>query len=99
MPQISRRLLLAAGGAALLPAAPAIAAPASRLIDARWRTFGNDGDPDHGAWDALLGRHLKAGSDGIARFDYAAADQAQVGAYIASLTARDPATLNASAAF
>jgi len=77
----------------------ALAAPRSRLIDQRWSRTGSGGDPDHGAWDAILGAHLKAGSDGINRFDYARANREQLGGYLGRLQGVDPTTLSSGAAF
>lgn len=103
---IRRRTLLAglAAGACLTAAgAPerARAAPASRLIDPRWRQSGGGGDPDHGAWDAILARRLSRGASGVALFDYAGAaqsDRPALSAYIAGLEAVDPTGLARQAA-
>jgi len=101
-PAPTRRNLLAGAGAlgmaALVPPA-AHAAPAARLIDPRWTRFGTQGDPDHGAWDAILSAGLRRGGDGIARFDYAATSRARVDAYVAGLARVDPGTLTSGAAF
>ncbi len=102
MTQITRRALLAGATATIAAStAPrrAHAAAAARLIDARWRQFGGGSGPDHGAWDRILGQHRRLGSDGIARFDYAAADKATVAGYVQTLVAADPATMTATAAF
>lgn len=47
-------------------------------------------EPDHSAWDALLGRYVTAAPDGVNRVDYGAwkasrADRAALDAYIAAL--------------
>ena len=70
-----RHLLLAAGA---LAAAPAIRAQASRF------------DHAHGAWDALLARHVKLAPDQrSSQVDYAglAADRAVLAAYLTTLSA------------
>lgn len=97
---LSRRAFVASSVAlAALSAAPVAAAQRATLIDRRWARFGNAGDPDHGAWDGILRRHLTLGQDGIARFNYRGADLTRVSAYVASLQAVDPATLNSNAAY
>ncbi|MEL6266784.1 MAG: DUF547 domain-containing protein [Pseudomonadota bacterium] len=95
-----RRLLALAAGSTLVAAAPAAAAPASRLIDDRWTRFGSGGDPDHGTWGGLLQRHLSRGSKGVALFDYAAAGAARgtLGGYLEAMQAVRPTTLSRPAA-
>ncbi len=78
-----RHLLLAAGA---LAAAPAIRAQASRF------------DHAHGAWDALLARHVKVAPDArSSRIDYAglAAERAALAAYLATLSAVSAAQYSA----
>lgn len=101
MGKIQRRAFIGgmAGWAVLAVSHPASAAPRSRLIDGRWRTFGAGGDPDHGAWETVLRSGVRAGSDGVARFNYRGANAGAVEAYVASLTAIDPASLSSAAAF
>ena len=98
MQALTRRALVA-GAAASLAATGVTAAPRSRLIDPRWRRFGSEGDPDHGAWDTILARAVRRGRDGVARFDYAGTGKAEVDAYVALLSAIDPTRLSAPAAF
>ncbi|MEL6338020.1 MAG: DUF547 domain-containing protein [Pseudomonadota bacterium] len=94
-----RHALALAAAAAVLPTA-AGAAPKSRLIDDRWTRFGNAGDPDHGGWAAILSRHLSSGhADGVARFDYAAADRGAIGAYIDQLAGVTATDLSREAAY
>ncbi len=55
-------------------------------------------EPDHSAWDALLGRYVSAASDGVNRVDYGAwsasrADRAALDAYIATLERTRVSTL------
>ncbi len=85
--------LLAAGVA--MPAH----ATRARLIDSGWRTFGQAGDPDHGAWGQILAAGLRLGRDGVARFDYAGASKPAVDAYIAAMQQVDPTALTSPAAF
>ncbi|MEM8871103.1 MAG: DUF547 domain-containing protein [Pseudomonadota bacterium] len=99
MHTVTRRTMLAGMSAGILAPPQSHAAPASRLVDARWRQFGTGGDPDHGAWTAVLGRHLSLGADGIARFDYANADLRAVEAYVARLESVDPGGLASAPAF
>jgi len=98
MTGLTRRALVA-GAAASFAASGVTAAPRSRLHDPRWRRFGSQADPDHGAWDAILARAVARGRDGVARFDYAGTGKGRVDAYVASLSAVDPAMLTAPAAF
>ncbi|MEM9009601.1 MAG: DUF547 domain-containing protein [Pseudomonadota bacterium] len=100
-PMLTRRaaLMFAATAAALAPAPRVEAAPRSELIDGPWQRFGNGGDPDHAAWDAILSRHLRLGSDGVALFDYAGASLPEVTAYVTTLEAVDPTSLSRDAAF
>ncbi|MEM9428346.1 MAG: DUF547 domain-containing protein [Pseudomonadota bacterium] len=97
MPHLTRRTALA--GLLATAVSPVLAAPASRLIEGPWRQFGPSGDPDHGAWAALLARHLKMGSDGVARLSYAQMPKTEVDGYVSSLAAVDPTTLTSNAAF
>ena len=94
---IGRRTFLATGIAAA--AAPAQAAPRSRLVSPRWRAFGTAAEPDHGTWDQVLRAGVSKGADGIARFNYAGTQHARVSDYLARLTATDPVTLPQAAAF
>lgn len=96
-----RRFLGAVATGALGASLPSAvdAAPAARLIDARWRQFGGSNGPDHSAWDQVLRQYRQLAGDGIARFNYRAASAGPVAAYVDSLAAVDPATLNANAAF
>ncbi len=102
MPQPTRRLTrrsaLTTVFAGIL-ASPAVAAQQARLLDGRWARFGTAGEPDHGPWDAILGRHLRMGRDGIARLDYASVDRNALRGYLEHLTAIDPATLPRDTAF
>ena len=97
MIRITRRGILAGGAAALL-AGPASAVEA-RLIDPFWQRHGTADGPDHAAWDAILARYRYMGADGIARFDYRAADAAAVRGYLQALAAIDPTTLRPAAGF
>ncbi len=101
MADIGRRAVLA--GASVLTgvvfAGGVVAAPRSRLIDRRWRSFGAGSDPDHGAWETILRRSVKAGRDGVARFDYRGTSKGEVEGYVARLAAVDPTALSAAAAF
>lgn len=72
--------------------------PASEL-DPRFLASGQAAGPDHAAWGALLARHRRMGNDGIARFDYARADRAALGAYLDLLARVDPRTLTRDAQF
>jgi len=97
---MDRRTLFAAGAVTALglpgfslPARAqrleALLAPRARLWD-RWLAHapGSTRRVDHTAWTGLLRRYRKAGSDGIARFDYAAvtpADRQALEAWLASL--------------
>jgi hypothetical protein len=69
----------------------AVAAPRAELWE-RWQRH----DPaatatvDHGAFDALLARHVRPGTDGVARFAYAAVtpdERSALAAYVARLEA------------
>lgn len=56
------------------------------------------GQTDHGAFDDLLGRHVRASADGVNRVDYAGwkaspANHARLSGYIAALERVDPAVL------
>lgn len=92
---ISRRALIAAGGAALAVSAIIVPAPASSAPKARLWERWTAHDPsstdtvDHGAWDHLLARYLRESEDGINRFAYrdvTALDRALLEDYIARLT-------------
>ena len=70
-PVLSRRAFAAAAASATLAPARARAAPDAEL----WRRWlahdpASTAGIDHGAWDRLLGAHLRMGADGIARFAY-----------------------------
>ena len=97
---IARRTFLATTTAAALAAAPALAAPASRLIAGPWQSFGGTTAMDHSAWAGFLSRHVRPGADGVARVDYAAAkgDHAALEGYVAQLEATDPTQLSRDAA-
>jgi hypothetical protein len=98
--QPTRRHLLLAGCAAAL-ARPAVAAPASRLIDERWTRHGEGGDPDSGPWGAILARHLRTGTaSGVNLFDYeaATADRPMLRAWLEEMAAVAPTTLSRYAA-
>jgi hypothetical protein len=61
------------------------------------------GDAD-AAYDALLARYVKPGSDGVTRVDYAAwransADRAALDAYVTGLAGRRPSTMTRNEAF
>ena len=69
----------------------ALFAPKSDLWP-RWQAHDPDAtaEIDHDAWGRLLKAHLRAGDDGVNRFDYAAvatADRVALGRYIAALAA------------
>lgn len=87
-------------GAISLAALPAAAAPASRLIDPAWRRTGGAGDPDYAPWAAFLSGWRRAGSDGVARVDYAAAraDAGALNGWLSSMQRVDPTTLSPEAA-
>ena len=99
-PRLTRRALI--GGALALAAGPAIAAPASKLLDARWKKTGAGGDPDAGPWAKFLTAYRKMGGDGVARVDYAAAKadgaDAALSAWVRDMQAVDPTTLSPAAA-
>jgi hypothetical protein len=89
----------------LLPlafAAPARAAPDSVPWE-RWRRHaaGSTARVNHDAWDAFLARHRVPGQDGIARLRYAqaVADRAPLRAYLATLQATNPDTLDRAEQF
>ena len=70
-PVLSRRAFAAGAAGAMLAPARARAAPDAEL----WRRWlahdpASTAGIDHGAWDRLLGAHLRMGADGIARFAY-----------------------------
>ncbi|MEM6676395.1 MAG: DUF547 domain-containing protein [Pseudomonadota bacterium] len=103
MPDRRQFLALAAlgGAAGLLRPSVAGAAPRSRLIDDRWTRHGSAGDPDHGAWGAFLGRHLRTGTaSGVALLDYAGAraDRSALQGYIKAMQAVTPSALSPDAA-
>lgn len=94
---MTRRRLLAAGTATLLPATAgaqaleALFAPRARLWD-RWvpHDEGSRDTLDHVFWNGFLRRYRRAGADGIARVDYAgvtAADRQGLEAWLGALTA------------
>ena len=61
-------------------------------------------EPDHGAWDTLLGRNVVENADGVNRVDYArwkadGADRAALGGYISDLQAARPSTLTRNEQF
>jgi hypothetical protein len=96
---LSRRVLLTG----LLAAAAAPACAADKLE--RFRTArGGSKAVDHGAFDRLLGRYVRAGADGVNRVDYgawkaSAADRGALGGYIAALEQTDPTTLGRAEQF
>ena len=92
----------AAGGLALVPGRPALAAPASELWP-RWQPHdASSGDTvDHAAWSGFLARHLVAGGDGVNRLRYAAArgDRAALDGYVTALEAVPVGRLNRAEQF
>lgn len=90
-PVCSRRAFAALAAGAMLAPAWARAAPSAEL----WRRWlahdpASSAGIDHGAWDRLLGAHLRMGADGIARFAYGevgAAGRRALKDYIAGLAA------------
>lgn len=102
-PSFSRRaLLLGAVAAPFFAAAPAWAAPDSKLIDDHWTRFGAQGDPDHALWAAFLKRYRVLGEDGVARVRYGAVsapDKAALASYVAALSAATPTAMTRDAAF
>lgn len=93
-----RRLVLA--GLAAFVATPALAAPASRLIDPMWRATGAGGDPDAGPWARFLSAYRRMGGDGVARVAYGSVSGADRGAlkgWIGAMERVDPAALSAPA--
>jgi hypothetical protein len=95
--QMHRRSFLLTGTAATLFATNAFAAPSAKLWD-RWTRHdaGSGAKVDHSGWDALLGRYLQMGGDGVARVDYAGVkqDMGALEAYLATLEATPVSTLN-----
>jgi hypothetical protein len=95
-PRLSRRgVVCAAGALATLSASPARAANVTLFAD---RSDGHDAF-DHGRFDALLARFVRAAADGVTRVDYAAwkvslADRARLRHYIEALAALDPGRLS-----
>jgi hypothetical protein len=60
--------------------------------------------PDHGAWNTLLQRYVRAGADGLNRVDYAGwkaspTDRAALDRYIETLAGVKPSALNRADAF
>lgn len=98
MNMMTRRTLLAGAAAALT--SPALAAPASKLIDGPWTRFGSGGDPDYGPWAQFLKGHLVLGADGIARVRYAQANRqgTRLTGFLQQLQAVDPTRLSRDAA-
>jgi hypothetical protein len=46
-------------------------APTARKADGNWQTSGTRSDPiNHDAWDILLAKHVRPGTDGVNRLDY-----------------------------
>ena len=93
---IDRRRFLA--GAAALGGVTAARPAQAQLFDAprpdlweRWvaHAAGAAGTIDHRAWDGVLAAHLRPDTDGINRFDYAAAlaDRAGIDGYVRALAA------------
>ena len=93
---IDRRCFLA--GAAALGGVAAARPAQAQLFDAprpdlweRWvaHAAGAAGTIDHRAWDGVLAVHLRPDTDGINRFDYAAAlaDRAGIDGYVRALAA------------
>lgn len=71
-------------------------------LDSRFVAYGTASGPDHAAWAGLLARHRRMGADGIARFAYAEAtqaDRAALAAYIETLAGTDPQRLSRDAQF
>ena len=71
-----RRAFLFGAAAACVAPLYAKAAPASRLIDEKWRRTGSLADPDARPWADFLGQWTSLSADGVARVDYAGALQA-----------------------
>ena len=100
----TRRTFLAAPLALALAAgtlaAPAAAAPSSRLIDSHWTGQGSVASVDHSAWGQFLGSYVRPGPNGVNRVDYAAAkaDHQALKGYIGMLEQTDPTTLTRDAA-
>lgn len=98
---VSRRAALGFGAGAALALT---AAPAFANITSSFTAFKADGAAvvDHSAWDAVLKAHIKPDGKGLNMFDYAAAKKDALGAikaYVKSLEAIDPATLNRNEQF
>ncbi|RED14108.1 DUF547 domain-containing protein [Pontivivens insulae] len=93
-----RRTFLASASAAVLVASAAAAKPA-RLIAGPWSQFGGQASLDDSIWAGILRDHLRMGSDGVARFDYAGVSRERLGQYLRSLAATDPTALTRDAAF
>jgi len=98
---VSRRAALGFGAGAALALT---AAPAFANITSSFTAFKADGAVvvDHSAWDAVLKAHIKPDGKGLNMFDYAAAKKDALGAikaYVKSLEAIDPATLNRNEQF
>jgi len=94
-------LLGLAATAALVTAAPAMAAPSSSLIDPHWQQSGAAGDVSHAAWAGFLGRYVRPGAGGVNMVDYAGvapADKQALKGYIASLEAARPTAMTRDAA-
>lgn len=70
MNAFSRRRALMLVAAFSLAGGAALAAPKSKLIDARWRATGSGGDPDYGVWAEFLSSYLRPGGDGVTRVAY-----------------------------
>ena len=70
MIDVTRRRALMLGAAFSFAGTAAMAAPKSKLIDARWRATGSGGDPDYGVWADFLASYLRPGSDGVTRVAY-----------------------------
>lgn len=96
-----RATLIGIAAAALTTAAPAVAAPASSLVDAHWQQSGAGGDVSHAAWGQFLARYVRPGAGGVNLVDYrgvAPADRQALKSYIASLEAARPTAMNRDAA-
>ena len=96
-----RTALFGIAAAATLASLPALAAPASSLIDPHWQQSGAGGDVDHSPWAGFLSRHVRPGGNGVNLVNYAGVgpgDRQALKAYIASLEAARPTGMNRDAA-
>lgn len=82
------------------PAASALAAPSSSLIDGYWNASGSADNVDHSAWGSFLSSYVRPGSDGVNRVAYGSvsdADKQALKGYIAMLESSDPTSLTRDA--